>query len=200
MLLNVEVPTRQPRPKEHMDILMLVGSLRADSWTAQLTGSAASLLPEGTDTLVYDGLGDLPHYDQDLDTDQPPAAVIAFREAVRRADGLVVATPEYNGSMPGVLKNAIDWASRPRGESSIAGKPVAVISVSPSPRGAQWAREEAEKVLRVAGAVPLEQSLGVPSVHAAVVDGQLADADVERALRDLMQALVTADENRRTAA
>ena len=114
-----------------MNILMLVGSLRADSWTARLTGSAASLLPEGTDTLVYDGLGDLPHYDQDLDTDQPPAAVVAFREAVRRADGLVVATPEYNGSMPGVLKNAIDWASRPRGESSIAGKPVAVISVSP---------------------------------------------------------------------
>ena len=102
--------------------------------------------------------------------------------------------------MPGVLKNAIDWASRPRGESSIAGKPVAVISVSPSPRGAQWAREEAEKVLRVAGAVPLEQSLGVPSVHAAVVDGELADADVERALRDLMQALVTADEDRRAAA
>ena len=69
--------------------------------------------------------------------------------------------------------------------------------MSPSPRGAQWAREEAEKVLRVAGAVPLEESLGVPSVHAAVVDGHLADADVERALRDLMRALVTADEERR---
>ena len=183
-----------------MNILMLVGSLRADSWTARLTGSAASLLPDGAEATVYDGLGELPHYDQDLDTDQPPASVVAFREAVRRADGLVVATPEYNGSMPGVLKNAIDWASRPRGESSIAGKPVAVISVSPSPRGAQWAREEAEKVLRVAGAVPLEQSLGVPSVHAAVVDGELADADVESALRDLMQSLVTADEDRRAAA
>src|ERR1700712_967240 len=137
--------------------------------------------------------------DQDLDTEQPPAAVVAFRDAVRRADGLVVATPEYNGSMPGVLKNAIDWASRPRGTSSLAGKPVAVISVSPSPRGAQWAREEAEKVLRVAGAVPLEESLGVPSVHAAVVDGELADQDVENALRDLMLALANADENRQAA-
>jgi chromate reductase, NAD(P)H dehydrogenase (quinone) len=182
-----------------MNILMLVGSLRADSWTAKLTASAAALLPAGTEAEVYAGLGELPHYDQDLDTEQPPAAVAAFRDAVRRADGLVVATPEYNGSMPGVLKNAIDWASRPRGASSIEGTPVAVISVSPSPRGAQWAREEAEKVLRVAGAVPLEQSLGIPSVHAAVVDGELADADVERALSDLMQALVTADEERRAA-
>ena len=182
-----------------MNILMLVGSLRADSWTARLTEATAQLLPAGTESQVYAGLGELPHYDQDLDTDQPPAAVVAFREAVRRADGLVVATPEYNGSMPGVLKNAIDWASRPRGASSLAEKPVAVISVSPSPRGAQWAREEAEKVLRVAGAVPLEQSLGVPSVHAAVVDGELADHDVEHALRELMQSLVSADEERRAA-
>ena len=182
-----------------MNILMLVGSLRADSWTARLTESTAGLLPTGAEAQVYDGLGDLPHYDQDLDTDQPPASVVAFRAAVERADGLVVATPEYNGSMPGVLKNAIDWASRPRGASSLAEKPVAVISVSPSPRGAQWAREEAEKVLRVAGAVPLEASLGVPSVHAAVVDGQIADQDVESALRDLMQALVTADVERRAA-
>jgi hypothetical protein len=74
-----------------------------------------------------------------------------------------------------------------------------VISVSPSPRGAQWARDEAEKVLRVAGAVPLEESLGVPSVHASVVEGRLADGEVERALRNLMQALVTADEERRAA-
>jgi len=182
-----------------MNILMLVGSLRAGSWTAQLSDVAAQLLPAGAEATVYAGLGDLPHYDQDLDTDQPPASVTAFRDAVRRADGLVVATPEYNGSMPGVLKNAIDWASRPRGTASIADKPVAVISVSPSPRGAQWAREDAEKVLRVAGAAPLEQSLGVPSVHAGIVDGHLADDDVERALRALMQALVSADEERQAA-
>src|SRR3954447_11911380 len=168
-----------------MNILMLVGSLRAESWTAQLATSAASLLPSDSEATVYAGLGELPHYDQDLDTDDAPAPVVAFRDAVRRADGLVVATPEYNGSMPGVLKNAIDWASRPRGTAPIDGKPVAVISASPSPRGAQWAREDAGKVLRVAGAVPLEESLGVPSVHAAVVDGTLADREVERALRDL---------------
>ena len=182
-----------------MDILILVGSLRAGSWTAQLSDAAVGLLPEGASAVVYVGLGELPHYDQDLDTDDAPPAVAALREAVRRADGLVVATPEYNGSMPGVLKNAIDWASRPRGDSPLAGKPVAVLSVSPSPRGAQWAREEAEKVLRVAGAVPLAESLGVPSVHAALVEGHVTDQAVEGALRDLMQALVTADEERQAA-
>jgi chromate reductase, NAD(P)H dehydrogenase (quinone) len=183
-----------------MNILMLVGSLRADSWTARLTGAAATLLPAGTDAHAYDGLGELPHYDQDLDTDQPPAAVTAFRDAVRRADGLVVATPEYNGSMPGVLKNAIDWASRPRGASALEGKPVAVISVSPSPRGAQWAREDAEKVLRVAGALPLDQSVGIPSVHAAVVEGRIADEYAEGALRDLMRTLVSAAAEEQRAA
>jgi NAD(P)H-dependent FMN reductase len=183
-----------------MNILFLVGSLRADSWTGQLTEAAASLLPAGAEATTYDGLAELPHYDQDLDTEHPPAAVVAFRDAVRRADGLVIATPEYNGSMPGVLKNAIDWASRPRGTAALADKPVAVISVSPSPRGAQWAREEAEKVLRVAGAVPLEQSVGVPSVHAAVLAGRIADEYVERTLRDLMATLATtASEEQRAA-
>jgi chromate reductase, NAD(P)H dehydrogenase (quinone) len=182
-----------------MDILILVGSLRAGSWTAQLSEAAAALLPDGATARVYAGLGDLPHYDQDLDTDEAPPAVAALRDAVRRSDGLVVATPEYNGSMPGVLKNAIDWASRPRGSSPLEGLPVAVLSVSPSPRGAQWARQEAEKVLTVAGAVPLAASLGVASVQTALVGGHVADPDVERALRDLLQALVTADEVRQAA-
>ncbi len=180
-----------------MDILMLVGSLRADSWTAQLTDSVAGLLPVEASSHVYADLGDLPHYSQDLDTDEPPASVVAFRAAIAAADGLVVATPEYNGSIPGVLKNAIDWASRPRGAAAITDKPVAVLSVSPSPRGAQWAREDAVRILRVAGAVPLEPSVGVASVHSAVVDGHFADRPTERALTNLMRTLV--DSPRRAA-
>jgi chromate reductase len=175
-----------------MNILVLVGSLRADSWTAQLADSVADLLPSGVTSQVYADLGELPHYSQDLDNDQLPASVAAFRTAVAAADALVVATPEYNGSIPGVLKNAIDWASRPRGEAAISGKPAAVLSVSPSPRGAQWAREDAVKILGVAGAVPLADSVGVPSAHAALVGGHFADFRVEKALTDLMQALVTA--------
>jgi chromate reductase len=175
-----------------MNILMLVGSLRADSWTARLTDSVSGLLPADVTSHVYADLAALPHYDQDLDTDQAPAAVVAFREAVDAADAIVVATPEYNGSIPGVLKNAIDWASRPRGASAIAGKPVAVVSVSPSPRGAQWAREDAVRILGVAGAAPLADSVGIPTVHAALVDGHFTDFRVERALTDLVGSLVAA--------
>jgi chromate reductase len=177
---------------EPLNILMLVGSLRADSLTARLTDSVAGLLPAGTTTQVYSGLGDLPHYDQDLDTDQAPASVVAFRAAVSAADGLVVATPEYNGSLPGVLKNAIDWASRPRGKAAITDKPVAVLSVSPSPRGAQWAREDAVKVLTVAGALPMDGAVGIPSAHAAVVEGHFADFRVEKELTDLFDSLLAA--------
>ena len=176
-----------------MNILMLVGSLRADSWTGHLVGAIPGLLPEGVESEVYAGLGDLPHYDQDLDTDAAPAAVVAFRDALAQADALVVATPEYNGSVPGVLKNAIDWASRPRGAAALDGKPVAVVSVSPSPRGAQWAREDAVKILRIAGAEPLEQSIGVASVHDTVIDGQIADHGVRQALTNLMADLVSAE-------
>ena len=182
-----------------MNILMLVGSLRADSWTGHLVGAIPGLLPEGVESEVYAGIGDLPHYDQDLDTDGAPGAVVAFREALAQADALVVATPEYNGSVPGVLKNAIDWASRPRGAAALDGKPVAVVSVSPSPRGAQWAREDAVKILRIAGAEPLEQSIGVASVHDTVLDGQIADHGVRQALTDLMADLVSAELVRQAA-
>ncbi len=172
---------------------MLVGSLRAGSWTATLTDSLAELLPADVHASAFAGMGELPHYSEDLDTEHPPAAVVAFREAVAAADALVVATPEYNGSLPGVLKNAIDWASRPRGEAALAGKRVAVISVSPSPRGAQWAREDAEKVLRVAGAVPLPTSLGVASVHSVLSDGKVTDPDLHRALTDMVADLLAVD-------
>lgn len=176
-----------------MNILILVGSLREGSWTAQLADVAAGLLPRDTQPTVYAGLADLPHYSQDLDLDESPEAVASFRAAVRAADALVVATPEYNGAMPGVLKNAIDWASRPRGTAALAGKPVAVLSVSPSPRGAQWAREDAVKVLRVAGARPLGDGLGVASVHTTISDGHLTDQHLERALGELMDDLVAAE-------
>ncbi len=179
-----------------MKILMLVGSLRAGSWTGRLVATVPGLLPDGVEAEVYAGLADLPHYDQDLDGDDVPAAVVAFREAVLDADALVVATPEYNGSIPGVLKNAVDWASRPRGAAPIDGLPAAVLSVSPSPRGAQWAREDLVKVLRVAGAQPLEDALGVADVHRSVVDGAIADADVEAALRQLVGRLVDAGRER----
>lgn len=178
-----------------MQILMLVGSLRADSWTGQVAEAVAGLLPGDVSSSVYDGLGSLPHYDQDLDGEHAPEAVRAFREAVTAADALVVATPEYNGSVTGVLKNAIDWASRPRGSAALSGKPAAVVSVSPSPRGAQWAREDLVKILRVAGATPLEPAVSVATVHDVLEDGAIADPDVRRALEGLVAALVATEES-----
>lgn len=151
-----------------MNVLMLVGSLREDSWTARVTRLLASRLPE--DSVEYADLATLPHYDEDLDTDTPPASVAALRRAIAEADALVVATPEYNGSVSSALKNAIDWASRPHGEAALAGKPVAVISVSPSPRGGQWAREDAVRILGVAGAQPLTTTIGVAAVHEVLGD------------------------------
>lgn len=178
-----------------MQILMLVGSLRTDSWTGQVAEAMRTLVPGDVDTAVYEGIGDLPHYDQDLDGDHAPESVLALREAVDGADALVVTTPEYNGSVTGVLKNAVDWASRPRGAAALAGKPAAVVSVSPSPRGAQWAREDLVKILRVAGAQPVDDGIGVATVHDVLEEGVFADHDVRRALAGLVDDLVAAEQS-----
>ena len=176
-----------------MNILMLVGSLRADSWTGQVAAAVGGLLPARRPATVYAGLADLPHYDQDLDSDTPPAPVVAFREAVAAADALVVATPEYNGSVPGVLKNALDWASRPRGASALAGTPVAVVSVSPSPArspvGPRGPREDPPR----RRCRPGRPGVGVASVHDALVEGRVEHTDVHAALTALVEALLAAE-------
>ena len=105
---------------------------------------------------------------------------------------MLLVSPEYNGSLPGVLKNAVDWVSRPRGAAAIAGKPAAVIGASGSPRGAQWAREDGIKVLKVAGAAPLEDTVGVGSAFQAFHDGRLLDSELDGALRTLVTDLVDA--------
>ena len=174
-------------------VLVLVGSLRAGSTNQQIAEAAVRHAPDGVTLDIHAGLDRLPFYNEDVDVaGSVPAEAVAFRDAIAAADALLVITPEYNGTMPAVLKNAIDWASRPRGSAAIAGKPVAVVSVSPSPRGAQWAREDAVRILRVAGAEPLEDSVGVATVHAAIVDGFFADYRVEQALTELMHSLVAA--------
>ncbi|KUG55665.1 NADPH-dependent oxidoreductase [Serinicoccus chungangensis] len=170
-------------------MLVLLGSLRPDSTSRRLAEAAVAALPDGVRAEISTLLPSLPHYDQDLDTDTPPAAVRAFREQVAAADALVVATPEFNGSLPGVLKNAIDWTSRPRGAAALAGKPVAVLGASASPKAAQWARADAVRVLQVAGALPLEETVGLASATAALEGGELAE-DVRGRVAELMGRLV----------
>src|SRR5213078_3898572 len=112
-------------------------------------------------------------YDEDLDVDPAPEAVRALREAIAGADALLIATPEYNGSVPGALKNALDWASRPHGESALVAKPVAVISSSPSPFGATWAGEHLRRALMLSGAAVVEGELAIGKVDEKLADGTL---------------------------
>ncbi len=176
-----------------MNVLVLVGSLRADSLNRRLARAAVAHLPAGTDVRFFDRLSDLPHYSEELDGPDAPQVVRALREAVSRADALVVVTPEYNGLLSGLIKNAVDWASRPRGAASLAGTPTAVLSATPSPRGGQWARESAARALTVAGAEVLEETVGVGGAHAALDGETLVDEVARQAVADLMSALVAVE-------
>lgn len=172
-----------------MNVLALVGSLRADSLNRRLAEAALDHLPAGVTGTVFEGLADLPHYSQDLDAVPLPPVAADLRAAVAGADALIVVTPEYNGSLPSALKNAIDWVSRPRGAAAIAGTPAAVLAASGSPRAARWAREDAVRVLTVAGAVVIEDTVGVGSAVDAFVDGRLSDGALDAALRGLVTRL-----------
>ncbi|KAA0024142.1 NAD(P)H-dependent oxidoreductase [Antrihabitans cavernicola] len=138
-------------------VLVLVGSLRTASVNRQLAETAVHVAPEGADVVVFDGLGSIPFYNEDIDTpDAPIDSVVALRSAAADADALLLVTPEYNGTIPAVLKNAIDWLSRPYGQGAISGKPVAVISSSISANGAKWAQDDVRKSVGVAGGKVLE--------------------------------------------
>ena len=171
-------------------ILGLSGSLRRGSHNTSLLQAAADVLPPGVELEVYDGLRDLPHYDSDIDVDPAPEAVARLREAIEDADGVLIATPEYNGSIPGVLKNALDWASRPFPDSALKGKPVAVVGASTGLFGAVWAQAEVRKVLGVIGADVLDGELPVGQASTAFDgDGRLAEPELRDALAELLGVL-----------
>jgi chromate reductase len=168
-----------------MRILGIAGSLRAGSLNDQLLRLSAEELPAGVSLDVYDGLAEIPPYDQDLD-DLQPDAVDRLKQAIADADAVLVATPEFNGSIPGHLKNAFDWVSRPRDESPIRSKPVAVIGASTGSFGGIWAQRELKKVLGVMGARVLDAELPV-----AKADRRLAgpEPDLRAALGEVVEAL-----------
>jgi len=173
-----------------MRILGLSGSLRRDSHNTSLLRAAAMALPPGVELELFDGLADLPHYDADLDVDPAPVSVEGLREAIADADGVLIATPEYNGSIPSALKNALDWASRPFPDNALRGKPVAVVGASTGMFGAVWAQAEVRKVLKTIGADVLDGELPVPHAHVAFGDdGTLADGGMHGALEELVMLL-----------
>ena len=134
-----------------MRLLAISGSLRAGSYNTALARAAADVAPEGVEVEIFDGLGELPLFDADLDGDEHPA-VRHLRDSIAAADAVLFVTPEYNGSIPGVLKNAVDWASRPRDEAALRNKTVAVAGASTGRYGALWAQQDLRRVLGVAGA------------------------------------------------
>jgi chromate reductase len=172
-----------------MRVLAVSGSLRADSYNTALLRAALEAAPDGIEIELWDGLGDLPLYDQDLETGETPAAVARLRADWGAADAILFATPEYNGSVPGVLKNAIDWASRPKLAAALTNKTVAVVGASTGQFGAMWAQADLRKILGLAGARVVGDELPVTRAHERFDrDGRLLDAELFERLR---LALVT---------
>lgn len=175
-----------------MLIVGICGSLRRESFNRRLLEAARALLPPPAQLVVWDELAAVPPFNED-DEPRPPAPVERFRTVLAEADGVLIATPEYNGSIPGQLKNALDWASRPRRACVLDRKPVAVIGASPTPFGAVRAQAELRKVLKTSGAQPLEDGLAVPRAPQLLsADGPLLDADLRGELSALLGALTAA--------
>jgi chromate reductase, NAD(P)H dehydrogenase (quinone) len=182
-----------------MRILAVSGSLRQGSHNTDLLRGAAAAAPDGVEIELYEGLKEIPP--DDADDDVPgdgPIAVERFKAALAAADGVLISTPEYNSSIPGVLKNALDWASRPLVESPVRGKPVAVLSSSTGMFGGVWAAAETRKVLGALGARTLEETVAVPKADLRLANG--VDAELLAELRAVVDALAAAVDARLASA
>lgn len=173
-------------------VLGVAGSLRAGSFNRLLLAQAATVAPTDTRIAVWDDLGSVPPFNED-DEASPAPSVVALRGAIAASDAVLIVTPEYNGSIPGQLKNALDWASRPFRENVLRDKPVAVVGASPSPGGARRAQEETRFVLGRIGAHVLEDGVAVARAHDQFDDaGNLVDEALRTALASVMERLTDA--------
>ncbi|MEU6541426.1 NAD(P)H-dependent oxidoreductase [Streptomyces sp. NPDC047000] len=173
-------------------ILALVGSLRAGSHNRQLAEAAVKLAPEGAEVVLYEGLADIPFYNEDIDVEgDVPAAAAKLREAAGGADAFLLFSPEYNGTIPAVLKNAIDWLSRPFGAGALTGKPVAVIGTAYGQFGGVWAQDETRKAAGIAGGKVIEDiKLSIPGSVVRFAETHPADdAEVAAQVTDVVTRL-----------
>jgi chromate reductase len=174
-----------------MRILAISGSLRDASHNTGLLRAAAEEAPAEVELVLWNGLKGIPPYDADDDVVPGPAPVEAFRDAVREADAVLLATPEYNSSVPGALKNALDWASRPLATNAFRNKPVAVIGSSAGMFGAVWAQAELRKVLGTMGARVADVEVAVGhSLDKFDESGELVDDATRELLREAVEVLV----------
>jgi len=175
-------------------VVVLLGSLRAASLNRRIVAVLDERAPAGVTLEVASGLGDIPFYNEELDGDAIPAEAQALRDLVAGADRVLAVTPEYNGTMPAVLNNAIDWLSRPYGQGALTGKPFAAVGATPTPYGGKWSHDDARRSARIAGADVLED---VVVSESALAGDILADPEV---VSRLVGALTTLVAHRSTAA
>ena len=183
-----------------MRILAISGSLRRDSYNTGLLRAAAEEAPDEVEVVLWDGLKEIPPYDADDDVVPGPAAVEAFRDLVRDADAVLFATPEYNSSVPGALKNALDWASRPLATNAFRNKHVAVVGSSAGMFGAVWAQAELRKVLGAMGSRVAEVEVAVGHAMEKFENGVLVDDAVRLQLREAVEVLAAAASEQLAAA
>jgi chromate reductase len=182
-------------------ILGISGSLRSDSHNRKLLRAAAELFPGDVEVEIWDGLKSIPPYDEDDDGESVPVTVAQLRAAIAGADALFFSTPEYNHSLPGVLKNAVDWASRPAGASAFMNKPAAVVGASTGAFGAVWAQAELRKVLAATGARVVEGELALGHAHERFDDaGRLRDANLREELQEVVDTLLAETRQREAIA
>jgi chromate reductase len=166
-----------------MRVLAVSGSLRESSFNTSLLRAALEAAPDGVELELWEGIGELPIYDDDLEADVPES-VQRLRDDWAAADAILFSTPEYNGSVPGGLKNAIDWASRPRLEAVLRNKPVAVVGASTGQFGALWAQQDLKRILGVAGARVIGTEIPVSRAHEKFdAEGLLLDGEIFEQLR-----------------
>lgn len=174
-----------------MKILGISGSLREDSHNTKLLRAAGREVPADVEFEIYDGLRDVPPYDEDIDGEPHHSAVARLREALKEADAVIFATPEYNSSIPGQLKNALDWMSRPLVSNPVRFTPVAVVGASTGAFGAVWAQAELRKVLAAMGARVVEGDATLGYAHQRFDEsGVLTDDEVREQLHAVLGQLI----------
>jgi NAD(P)H-dependent FMN reductase len=173
-------------------VLALVGSLRAGSHNRQLAEAAVKQAPHGVDVEIFEELAEVPFYNEDLDRPgDVPGPAQTLRNVVHHVDALLLVTPEYNGTIPASLKNAIDWISRPFKSGVIMDKPLAVVGTSHGRYGGLWAHQDARQTARIAGAHVLNNvALSVPFAAERFATTHPADDDeVANAMGDILTTL-----------
>lgn len=186
------MPFLEPDPSTSLKVFGLAGSLRGGSYNRALLRAAAEVAPRGVEIRIFERLGEIPPFNADVEAQGDPEPVLALKSAIREADALLIATPEYNHSVPGVLKNAIDWASRPGGASVLKDKPAALMGATPGMTGTA----RAQLALRQSFVFTQTYAVLQPEVLVARArekidgDGRLKDEATRNFIRELLEALV----------